>query len=148
MAVTAYWYSHVPLHAFNKEIDYDDGNLKVALMNGGSLGQNTYEVFSHVNGYEISGAGYVAGGKALTDPRLLFENEAQPLIKFRADDIQWNSASFTAHWAVVYYNTGVPATSPLLFAINFGQDIEVRTGTFKIAWADGLEVIGRVLYPA
>lgn len=50
-------------------------------------------------------------------------------------DVSITSATITARYAVVRKDTGVAATSPVLFYIDFGSNQSCTAGTFTIAFA-------------
>ena len=101
--------------------------------------QDTHTVFDDITD-ESAGTGYVAGGKALANKAVTQDNTGDQG-KFDADDVEWTVSSVTAGGAVLYKNSGDPATSPLIRYFEF--DAEYTTGgtTFKISWpANGLLV--------
>jgi len=87
---------------------------------------------------EVVGTGYTAGGLALTTKAINIDNSLNQA-KYDADDAQWLNSTITARGAVVYKDTGVAGTSPLICYIDFGGDKVSSSGTFSIIWnADGI----------
>jgi hypothetical protein len=82
---------------------------------------------------EIVGAGYTAGGVALGTKSVSYDSATNET-RLIAANSQWTAASFTARIAVVYKDTGVAATSPLLGWVDFGADETIASGTFTIQW--------------
>jgi hypothetical protein len=72
--------------------------LKLALYtDAATLGPNT-TVYSTTN--EVVGAGYTAGGIALTGVQVL--TSAAGVVYLRCDNVQWPLSSFTARGALLY----------------------------------------------
>ena len=91
---------------------------------------------------EVTGAGYVAGGMAPTN-RLITVDTANDWSKFDADDAVWADSTLTARGAVVYLDTGTPATSTLIAYIDFVADKSSSAGDFIVQWhTDGVFRIG------
>jgi len=53
---------------------------------------------------------------------------------FDAADVQWTTASFTARYAVIFKDTGVASTSPLIAVIDLGTGATVVANNFDIVW--------------
>lgn len=80
---------------------------------------------------EITGTGYTQGGKAITNRSITVDN-ATDMAKYDGDDVQWLDATFTARGAVVYMDTGTPATSLLVAYLDFGVDKSIAGGSFTL----------------
>jgi hypothetical protein len=137
MAVTAYWYGKAFLSAFNKEIDLNEATkIKVMLCTNAYVpDQDAHDYKDDVTN-EVVGAGYVAGGAELTTLSPTY-TAGTNVFAFNADDVTWAAATITARYAVVYYNTGVDGTSPLICYIDFGADVTSTAGNFTITWDAG-----------
>lgn len=134
MAATAY--GNAAAKAFNKEVDWNDGNVKVALVTSAyTFNKDTHDYFDDITG-EVTGTGYTAGGAALVNPTATYDAATDKVI-LDADDLTWSTATITARGAVVYYNTGVATTSPVLCFVDFTTDKTSTAGDFKIAWGAG-----------
>ena len=138
-------------HNFNDASGAPTGNaFKLALFssNSASLGKgttvytapasanavptNTLEVSQSQTDGGASNSGYTAGGAALTasaDPVLSGDTAC---IKF--NDVSFTSATFTARGCLLYNSTAVTGftTNRSVFAINFGADKTVTSGTFTV----------------
>ena len=93
---------------------------------------NTLEVSQSTTDGGASNSGYTAGGAALTasaDPVLSGDTAC---VKF--NDVSFTSATFTARGCLVYNSTAVTGftTNRSVFAINFGSDKTVTSGTFTV----------------
>ena len=93
---------------------------------------NTLEVSQSQTDGGASNSGYTAGGAALTasaDPVLSGDTAC---VKF--NDVSFTSATFTARGCLLYNNTNISGFNNLrsVFAINFGADKTVTSGTFTV----------------
>jgi len=77
---------------------------------------------------EVTGTGYTAGGKALTnvDPVL---SGTTGFVDF--SNISWTSATFTARGALIYNSTN---GNKAVVVLDFGGDKDVSNGTFSISF--------------
>jgi hypothetical protein len=134
MAVSAKFYGKAFLSAFNKEIDLDSDTLKVMLCTSAYVpDQDAHRYKSDVTN-EVTGAGYTAGGAALTSPTVTYTG-ATNTFALDAADVAWPGSTLTARYAVVY--DAIPATDatrPLLCYVDFGADVSTSVGTFTITW--------------
>ena len=130
MPVVAKGYSKGVKNLLNGTIDFDtDAGIKIALLNAHTPNQNTHEFFSDVVANQITGTGYTARGQALANKSV---SVASNVVKLDADDPTWANSTITATHAVVYKDTGVDGTSPLISYIDFGGSQVSSSGEFKI----------------
>lgn len=117
----------------NGGIDLDTDTIKVALVTS-TFAPNidTEEDFADVTN-EVSGTGYTAGGAALANKTVSIDDTDDEGV-FDADDVTWSSSTITARGAVVYKDTGTPATSLLICYLDFGSDKSSSSGNFTIQW--------------
>jgi hypothetical protein len=94
--------------------------------------QDAHEFVSSVTN-EVSGTGYTAGGEALAGKAATQDNTDNEGV-WDANDVTWASSTITARKAVIYKDTGNPATSPLIACIDFGSDKTSSGGNFVIQW--------------
>jgi hypothetical protein len=89
---------------------------------------------------EVSGAGYSAGGAALTSTEITL---ASGVLKFDAADVTWSSSTIPdASKAVHYFETGNAATDALGFLSEFSAPASSAGGDFVIQWhANGIFTI-------
>lgn len=123
----------------NTQAYWNSGNIKVILVDNtypAAVNIDTHLYYSNVIGYEISGTGYTAGGKAITLPSHFIDN-ANDLCKYDAEDVVWTAATMTARGAILYYDTGNAATSTLVAFIDFLSDGTSTNADFTIQWATG-----------
>lgn len=129
------------------EVDWDDNSgttIKVMLVNNYTANKDNHQYKSDIDnlGVEVSGQGYTAGGKALTNRTITVDN-ANDLAKYDADDIEWTNSSITASGAIIYKDTGNANTSILICYVDFGGTYNSQNGNFKIQWnEDGIFTIG------
>jgi len=138
MAVSAKWFGQALLKALNKEIDFDTDTVKVMLCTSTyTPNQDTHDYKDDVTN-EVTGVGYSAGGATLASKTIAYDTGTN-IIKLDAADTSWTTATITARYAVIYVDTGVASTSPLLGYVDFGADESSSAGTFLIQWsADGI----------
>lgn len=134
MTVSGSLYAKGMLALGNKEIDWNDGNVKIALCTSSyTPDQAAHDYFNDItNEVSESGTNYTAGGATLGSPTM---TSALKVATFDGADTSWASSTITARYAIVYYSTGVAATSPLIGYIDFGANISSTNGTFLITWA-------------
>jgi len=137
MAVTASWYNLGMQNFMLGLIDWEDDTIRCALTTSSySPDKDTDEFFDDISN-EVVGAGYTADGAALTTLAVNVDTAADE-VQLDSDNVQWTSATITARIAVIYKDTGTPATSPLIGWVDFGTDETVTAGTFSITVdADG-----------
>ena|ERR1700730_6279545 len=84
------------------------------------------------NANEVAGAGYVAGGAAMSG--VAISNSPTKTLKFTAAATSWAGATITnARCALLYDNTLAGKNAFAL--INLGGDFSSTAGTFTITWA-------------
>jgi hypothetical protein len=79
------------------------------------------------------GTGYTAGGKQLTDQSVTQDNVGDQGV-FDAEIVVWANSVLTARGAVMYIDSGDPATSPLIHYYDFGADYTTAGGAFIVNW--------------
>lgn len=137
MAITheAFWHYKQSRLTESPSIDHATDTLKVALM------ANTYtpdlsadEFWSDISADEIaSGSGYTTGGMALASKAVGID--ASGFAYLAADNQSWPSFTHSGiRYAVLYKDTGTPATSPLMTLIDFGADEALSGGTFSLIY--------------
>lgn len=137
MAVTASPYWSLPNNLGQAQINFGTDTFKVMLLD------DTYtpDLVSHawldaVNGCEISGTGYTAGGLTLTSCSWAYY-PTEGVQGFNAAWAIWTPATLTARYAVVYKDAaGVPEDSPLVSLIDFGANKSVDGVDFALVWSD------------
>lgn len=131
----------------NGEIDHIGDDIRVALLdNGYTFDGSAHTVFNDVIADEASGTGYTSLGQSLTgNVRIVNSGDSPPNVAFDADDVVWAGATITARYGVIYKYTGDPATSPLMWLIDFLEDKTATAGDFTIQWnTDGIAVFQQV----
>lgn len=117
--------SVIPI-AFKKAI-FAGRAWKAALYVGAANLGNATLGYSAAN--EVSGAGYVAGGKSLVATIIDGSDGVTALLDF--ENVSWPAASFTARYILVYDNN---AANKEGFVIDMGSDQQISGGTFTIEW--------------
>lgn len=83
--------------------------------------QDTDQYFTAATNELATAGGYTAGGSTLTGKTLTYDGPSNT-VRFKATDVTWATATFTARQAVIYKSTGVAGASHLMANINFGAD--------------------------
>lgn len=119
----------------NGSIDLDTDTLKVALVTSSySPDQDAHDNYDDLTNEVANGNGYTTGGATLANKAVTADNTDNEGV-FDADDVSWTSSTITARGAVIYKDSGVASTSPLIAYIDFGSDKSSSNGTFQITWA-------------
>jgi hypothetical protein len=121
----------------NGTLDLDTQDIKVMLVTSAYTPDiDAHEFIDDVTN-EVVGTGYTAGGQSLATKTVVVDDTNDRGV-FDAADPSWTTATITARGAVLYYDSGVPATSPLIGYWDFGSDQVSTAGTFTI----NINVIG------
>lgn len=65
--------------------------------------------------------------------QVVWSNLGQSLTAYSSANFQWTSATFSAAYGVIYYNTGTASTSPLIALVNFGGTLSPSAGTLTVS---------------
>lgn len=115
--------------------------IKVALVIGHTPNKDTHTVWADVSANEISGAGYTAGGKALSSLAVTQDN-ANDRGVFDAGDLTWtglnaNNTSATPNYAIMYDDTPTSPADPLIGYWELST--ATNGGNFTLQWnANGI----------
>jgi hypothetical protein len=127
-------YNSFKKNLLNANVNFSTGTITAMLVTSSySPDQDTHAVYSDVTN-EVTGTGYTAGGKALTNGTVTQNNSTDRGV-YDADDVTWGTSSITARAAVLYRNTGVGSTSPLIGYFDFTTDQTSASGNFTIQWS-------------
>ncbi|HXE59474.1 MAG TPA: hypothetical protein VN607_02160 [Gemmatimonadaceae bacterium] len=111
---------------------------KIALYTASATNDKTLTAYTATN--EISGAGYAAGGIALTGFTVGISGDTAYITW--TTNPSWPTATFTAASAVIYNST---RSNKALAVIDFGGSFSVTGGTFTVQLpAAGLSAILRI----
>ena len=105
--------------------DLTTNTLKIALYTANVDLNEATTVYSTTN--EITGTGYVAGGKVLTGVTV---NSSGSTAYVSFDNVTWNPAAFTTRCALIYNSTKANRSIAVL---DFGSD-KTSTTTFTITF--------------
>jgi hypothetical protein len=112
-------------------VDFEADDIKVALLTSTYTIDATDVYYSDLTNEVANGNGYTTGGQALAGKAVTYTGGTAT---FDATDTTWSTSTITARYAVVYKNSGVGTTSPVLFLYDFGSDKSSSGGDFTIAW--------------
>ena len=82
---------------------------------------------------EVTGVGYVAGGKEVTNLVVSQDNVDNEGV-VDGDDVTWTSSTITARAAVLYKRVGTAATDLLIAYVDFGENKVSSDGDYEIQW--------------
>lgn len=119
-----------------QDVDWENDTIKVALLNNyffDAANQDIHDFWVDVEGLEVPASGtYVAGGATLTTVAPAYNAAMNAVLLSVGANAVWTDATLTATSAVVYKDTGVNTTSPLLVHINFNGSKASTDGTFTL----------------
>ena len=115
-------------------IDLVNDTIKVILVNGYTVDADNHQYYSDVSASEVSGTGYTAGGQALANKTVTQDNTNDKAV-FDADDVSWANSTISADGCILYKDTGVATTSPLICYMPFGSTVSSNNTEFKIQWS-------------
>lgn len=115
------------------DIDFVANTIKVMLVTASYTPLATHEFRSSVTN-EVTGTGYTAGGETLANKTVTVVGANGV---FDADDVIWAAATITARAAVLYRDTGNPATDPIIAYIDFNENKISTASDFRITWNAG-----------
>ena len=130
-------YNKFKMEALKGSINLAAGDIKVALLTSSYTPNIDTDIFwSDVSANEITGANYTAGGELIGSPAVTQDNTDNEGV-FDGADVVWTNAvgTITARYAVLYKDTGVAGTSPLIEYIDFLADKTSENENFTITWA-------------
>ena len=138
MAISAKWYGKALEGQYGataaRRVDWVTDTIKVALTTSSyTPDQDAHDFFNDVTNEVANGNGYTSGGATLGTKSVNYDGTTN-VTSLRAATSSWTTASFTTRYAIIYKDTGVTTTSPLLGYVDFGADQTVSSGTFSIAW--------------
>lgn len=123
----------------DNNVDLDADTFKLALLDSNHTNDiDNQQTFSDVNGNEVSGTGYSAGGQTIANTSTN-QNNTDDEAEFDGDDVTFSNSSITARYAVVYHN----ATGTIVTILDFGSDKTSSNGDFTVSFAaDGIVNLG------
>lgn len=95
--------------------------------------QDAHDFVNDVNANEAAGTSYSAGGITLTTPVANIDT-ATNTVTFDADDITTAGLSVSCRWGILYIDTGVAASSPLIAYVDFSQGVGGNVAVTGVQW--------------
>jgi len=126
-------YNSFKKQLLNAGINFGTSTVKLMLVTSTYTPNQDTDDFQNDVTNEVVGTGYVAGGTALASGTVTQDDTDNEAV-YDAADVTWGTSSLTARAAVLYKDTGVGSTSPLIAYIDFGSDQTSSTGNFTIQW--------------
>lgn len=120
------------------QIDWQQDRIMVALCAPGYEPDPQHHRFLTDVTHQITVDGYQPAVLAATT-QTVEDTLTGPVVVLDANDVVWGIVTLYATRAVVYKDTGEPATSPLISCVRFDAAPPVFGGTFRLTWAsDGI----------
>lgn len=116
-------------------VDFDTDTIKVMLTTSTYVPSASTHDFKDDVTNEVTGTNYTAGGTAVGTKTL---TESAGVVTFDGADITWTQSATgfaNARYAVIYKDTGVAATSPLIGFIDFTADKGNTSGDLTLQFA-------------
>jgi hypothetical protein len=132
MAVTTTAFGPFGKHLLDALIAAGDPNVKVTLHDSSFTPTEDMEFFSSATG-EVAGTNYTAGGQAIAALASSYDATNHRSV-LTGNNVVWSNLTATYRYAVVRYDTGSAATSPLLFWVDFGTDQNASGVDTTLAW--------------
>lgn len=126
-------YNSFKTQLLNGEINFGTSSIKLMLVTSSYAPNQDTDDFQDDVTNEVEGTGYTAGGATLASGTVTQDNTDNEAV-YDADDVTWGTSSLTARGAVLYKDTGVGSTSPLIAYLDFGSDQTSSSGNFTIQW--------------
>lgn len=128
-------YNVIKSAMINGDVNLGTDTLKIILVSAAYAPNiDTHEDYADITNELVTGGGYTAGGQTLTGVTVLTDL-ANDRAALDANDVTWPTSTITnARGAVIYKDTGTPATSKLIGYIDFVTDKSSSGGDFTIAW--------------
>ena len=122
---------------FEGNIAHDSDTIKIALIDSTlAPAAATHDFWDDLNTNEVTGTNYTAGGNAVASKTI---TTAANVTTFdAADPAAWaqSASGFAdARYAIMYKDSGVASTSPLMFYHDFGSDQGNVAGELAIVLA-------------
>lgn len=119
-----------------QDVDWENDTIKVALTNNyvfSAGNQDAHDFWVDVEGFEVAASGtYVAGGAAVTTAAPTYNAALNAVLLSATANVVWTDATITATGAIIYKDTGVNTTSPLIAHINFNGSKAATDGSFTL----------------
>lgn len=121
----------------NGGVDWDDNStttIKAMLVTSGYVADIDAHTHADDITNEVVGAGYTAGGMAVLTRSVSVDNATDKAV-YDGDNLTWSTATITARGLVLYKDTGVASTSPLVAYFDFSVDKTSVIGDFIVNWS-------------
>ncbi len=141
MAVSISAYNDGKMKILDGTIDLDSDTHKVSLHTSTySPNIDAHTFFSDLTNELAASGGYTSGGESLASKTVAADDSNDRGV-FDAADLTWSALTPSAafRYGVIYKDTGVTTTSPLIAYIDFGADQDPAGSDFTIQWnVDGI----------
>jgi hypothetical protein len=116
-------------------IDFNTDTLKVMLVTSSyTPSQSTHDFINDANTNEVTGTNYTAGGATIASPTVTLN---AGVVTVDGGDVTWTQSGTgfsNARYAIIYKDTTVAATSPVVGYIDFTSDKGNVNGDLTVQW--------------
>lgn len=139
MGQTAQWFAKALEDQFGatsaERVDWVGDTIKAAIVKAVAvIDQDSDRYWSTHEANEAAGAGYSAGGVTLASKSVDYEPTTKT-VQLKCDDISIDPITLTtARYLLLYKDTGVAATSPLIGYLDFGVSVSPVALPFNVFW--------------
>lgn len=127
-------YNNFKQRLMTGEVDFDNDEIWIMLLtNAYTANIDTHNTLGDVASFEVSGAGYVAGGTVVTGVTVMINLSTDKAI-LDANDVTWADSTITVRYCTLYKRSGVTDTSWLVATFDFGSDKSSSSGDFTVQW--------------
>jgi hypothetical protein len=127
-------YSKAKPKILKGEIDLNSDSIKVALLTGHYSPAVDNEFWPAIAANEIIATGSYAPGGASLINKAVTEDTPNEEGVFEAGNVRWTNLTATFRYAVLYKDTGNPATSPLIAYFDYETDQVLIGQPYQISW--------------
>jgi hypothetical protein len=149
MAINAFMFGKAMQTLLSGEWNFNktgDMNLKCILLTdaqstaldvaGGGTAQDDW-VYRDSISSEVAQVNGYTGGVPLENKAFLTYDGVNNKVAIQAKNVSWGpTATITARFSVIYYDTTDANTSPLVAFVDFGENKTCTNGTFTVRWSD------------
>lgn len=121
------------------QVDFAEDQFKLLLVGASYVANRGHVHRSEVSG-EVSGAGYTAGGKAVT--LTVSKDGVNGRVDITPANVTWEDATITARGAILYQVLGTAADDLLVAYVDFGEAKSASGGPFTVTFTEPLRIAG------
>lgn len=110
-------------------IDFEADTIKMALLTSTHTPSAANTYYSDLTNEVAAGGGYSTGGATVTGITVTYSGATATIT---SNAVTWSTSTITARYAVIYKDSGVGTTSPLIALYDFTTDKSSSSGDFTV----------------